>query len=95
MKADVYLVGSDELHAWAFGNSRQYSIGGIEIRVAPPEYVIVRKLELYREGGSSKHLRDVRAMLAVSPELIHLPTLEGWVRRRGLEAEWSEVRESP
>ncbi len=95
LKAAVYLVGGDELHLWAFRNARLYSIGGLEIRVAPAEYVIVRKLEFYREGGSSKHLRDVRAMLAVSPELIHLPTLEGWIRRRGLEAQWSEVRESP
>jgi hypothetical protein len=55
----------------------------------------VRKLDFYREGRSSKHLRDVRAMLAVSPELIDLGALEGWVRRRGLEAEWSELRESP
>jgi len=95
LKADMYLVGSDELHAWAFGNTRDYSIGGMEIHVAPPEYVIVRKLEFYREGGSPKHLRDVRAMLAVSPELIHLPTLERWVSRRRLQAEWSEVREAP
>ena len=95
LKADVYLVGRDELHAWAFRNARRYSIGGLGIRVAPPEYVIVRKLEFYRAGGSPKHLRDVRAMLAVSPELIDLGALEGWVRRRGLEAEWSEVRQSP
>ena len=95
LKADVYLVGSAELHAWAFRNARRYSIGGLEIHLAPAEYVIVRKLEFYREGGSPKHLRDVRAMLGVSPELIDLGALEGWVRRKGLEAEWSTVLESP
>ena len=94
LKADVYPVGSDELHAWAFRHARRYSIGGVEVRVAPPEYVITRKLEFYRERGSPKHLRDIRSMLAVSSELIDLPALEDWVRRRGLEAEWSEVRES-
>jgi hypothetical protein len=94
LKADVYLVGSDELHAWALRNARRYSVDGVEVRVAPPEYVITRKLEFYREGGSTKHLRDVRSMLAVSSELIELATLEDWVRRRGLEAEWSEVQES-
>lgn len=72
---------------------RRYSIGGVEVRVAPPEYVITRKLEFYREGGSPKHLRDIRSMLAISSELVDLATLEDWVRRRGLEAEWSEVRE--
>jgi hypothetical protein len=94
LKADVYLVGSDELHAWAFRNVRRYSVGAVEVCVAPPEYVITRKLEFYREGGSPKHLRDVRSMLAVSSELIDLSTLEEWVRRRGLEAAWSEVRDS-
>jgi len=43
------------------------------ITLAPPEYVIVRKLEYYREGGSEKHLRDIRAMLAVSGELLDRP----------------------
>ncbi len=93
LKADVYLAGSDELHAWAFRNARRYSIGGVEVRVAPPEYVITRKLEFYREGGSPKHLRDIRSMLAVSSELIDLPALEDWVRRKGLESEWAEVGE--
>ena len=93
LKADLYLVGSDELHAWAFRNVRSYSIGGAEVRVAPPEYVITRKLEFYREGGSPKHLRDIRSMLAVSAELIDLATLEDWVRCKGLEEEWAEARE--
>ena len=61
---------------------------------APPEYVIVRKLEFYREGGSPKHLRDIRAMLDVSAELIDVATIEDWVRRRGLIEAWSEAQNS-
>ena len=30
---------------------------------APPEYVIIRKLQFYREGGSPKYLRDISRML--------------------------------
>jgi hypothetical protein len=92
LKADVFLVGDDEIHAWAFRNARHYPVGKLEVRVAPPEYVIVRKLEFYREGGSPKHLRDIRAMLSLSPELIDMPTLEDWVQRRGLSEPWAEVR---
>ena len=91
LKADIYLVGVDELHAWAFRNVRRYRVGDVEVCVAPPEYVITRKLEFYREGGSQKHLRDIRAMLVVSSELIDLATLSDWVRRRGLQVAWSEV----
>ena len=35
----------------------------MQLPVAPPEYVIVRKLQFYHEGGSEKHLRDISAML--------------------------------
>ena len=59
--------------------------------LAPPEYVIVRKLEFYREGGSDKHLRDIRSMLAVSGDQINRAELDGWIRGRGLEAQWKEV----
>jgi hypothetical protein len=94
LKADVFLVGDDEFHAWAFGNARHYRVGELDVRVAPPEYVIVRKLEFYREGGSPKHLRDIRSMLSLSPELIDMPTLESWVHRRGVSEPWAEVRGS-
>src|SRR5438105_4092925 len=29
LKADLYFTGRDELHAWAFRNTRQYSVGDI------------------------------------------------------------------
>lgn len=59
--------------------------------VAPPEYVIVRKPEYFRAGGSEKHLRDIRAMLAVSSELRDRLALKTWLRRRGLENEWRRI----
>ena len=63
-KADIYLRGSDELQAWGLSHRKQASLGpGQSLWLAPPEYVILRKLEFYREGGSSKHLTDIRGML--------------------------------
>jgi len=88
LKADFYPAHRDELHAWAFRHARQYSIERTSICLAPPEYVIVRKLEYYREGGSDKHLRDIRGMLAVSDEQISRSELNQWIARRGLDAEW-------
>jgi hypothetical protein len=67
-KADLYLTGRDELEAWAFRFQRRVRFEGETVALVPPEYVIVRKLEYYREGGSEKHLRDLRSMLAVSGE---------------------------
>jgi hypothetical protein len=88
LKADFYTAGREDLHAWAFRNVRTYSIDGNPISLAPPEYVILRKLEYYREGGSEKHLRDIRAMLRVSGEILDRSALQEWIQRRSLQAEW-------
>ena len=90
-KADFYMSGQDEFHEWAFRNARRMEYRGEPIVVAPPEYVIIRKLEYYREGGSEKHRRDIRSMLAVSGEQLNRPELDGWMKRRGLADEWQRV----
>jgi len=88
LKADLYTAGRDELHAWAFHRVASYSIAGSTIAVAPPEYVILRKLEYFREGGSEKHLRDIRAMSKVSGDQLDHAALSDWVSRLGLESQW-------
>lgn len=90
-KADFYTAGRDELNAWAFRNARRMEYRGEPIVVAPPEYVVVRKLEYYREGGSDKHVRDIRSMLKVSGDQINRAELDEWIRQRGLAAEWKTV----
>lgn len=90
-KADMYPSGRDELNVWAFRGKRAVEYEGETIMLAPPEYVIVRKLEYFREGNAEKHLRDIRSMLAVSGEQLDRTTLSEWIQRRGLEAEWRLV----
>jgi hypothetical protein len=85
-KADVYLSADDPLHAWALRNRRSVDIGEMQLWLAPPEYVIVHKLEFYREGGSEKHLRDIRGMLAVTD--IDRSFLKKEIAGRGLEEAW-------
>ena|SRR5437660_171553 len=90
-KADFYTANRDELHEWASRHIKKYSSGAIEIALAPPEYVIIRKLEYFREGGSDKHIRDICSMLAVSGDQINRAELHEWIRRRGLELQWKKV----
>jgi hypothetical protein len=90
-KADIYLASSDLLHGWGMSRRRRIEIGGEVVQVAPPEYVIVRKLEYYREGGSEKHLRDIQGMLELSRDQIDLPEIQGWVNNLRLNAEWEQV----
>jgi len=70
LKADVYLVSGDPLHRWAMENVKTLDIEGLPIAFTPPEYIIIRKLEFFREGGSQKHLRDISAMLEESSDII-------------------------
>lgn len=91
-KADLYTSGRDDFNAWAFRNARRMDFKGETISVAPPECVIVRKLEFFREGGSEKHLRDIRTMLTVSGDQIDRSALNEWIVRQGVEAQWRQVQ---
>lgn len=91
-KADFYPTGSDPLHQWALRKRRLTELPGGSVWVAPPEYVILRKLEYFREGSSSKHLTDIRAMLDVSGDAIDQTALAEWIIRLGLQAEWERAQ---
>jgi hypothetical protein len=90
-KADLYPTGQDELNAWAFGCKRLVAFEGETVPLAPLEYVIVRKLEYYREGRAEKHLNDIRAMMDVSGEQLDRQALDKWIQDRGLATEWRGV----
>jgi hypothetical protein len=88
-KADVYVSTEDPLHAWAIRNRRSIEIEDTQLWLAPPEYVIVHKLEFYREGGSEKHLRDIRGMLLATET--DGAFLEKEIAARGLQEVWRAV----
>jgi hypothetical protein len=90
-KADVYPLGRDELHAWGMAHRRAVELEGDTVMLAPPEYVIIRKLQFYKEGGSEKHLRDISGMLRVQPAAIDMAVIQTWVDRLKLEIQWKRV----
>jgi hypothetical protein len=92
-RADVYVVDADGLTGWALEKHRVVElVPGRTLRVAPPEYVILSKLEFHAEGGGEKHLRDIRAMLELGEDDIDVSFIEEWVRRLGVESAWQSVR---
>jgi hypothetical protein len=91
-KADCYLMGQDELHHWGMFNRNKFIVEGEPIWVAPPGYVILRKLEYYQEGKSQKHLMDVANMLRISLPQRNLPQLQDKIKNYGLKKEWAEVK---
>ena len=94
LKADVYASGKDSLQKWGLANRKAVSIGDEDVWLAPPEYVILRKLEYYREGGSEKHMRDIAGMLELSRDEIDFALLESKVHDMSLEQEWKEALKS-
>ena len=91
-KADIYTLGRDKLNHWGLDNRKLIKIGGDELWLAPVEYVILRKLEYYREGQSEKHLRDIAGILTVSPDQIDFNELNGKIEQLILENEWSAAK---
>jgi hypothetical protein len=80
----------DALHAWGLDHRRRIGTT-TALWLAPPEYVILRKLEYWREGHSEKHLRDVRAMLG-SQLAVDREFLDREIRERGLESAWATLK---
>ena len=91
LKADVYLSGADSLHRWAFERPRVLEIDSLPVGFAPPEYVIIRKLEFHREGGSAKHLRDIAAMLRELGPDLDTGFLDREIHARGLLDGWQQA----
>ena len=92
-KADVYPFSGDGQRLWGFENRRRIRItNDIEIWIAPPEYVIIRKLQYFKEGGSQKHLSDIRKMLDQGEFEIDQSVIEQWSERKGVMKEWEQAK---
>lgn len=94
LRADIYLAGDDPLHAWGLAHRRRIVLRDQPVWLAPVEYVILGKLKFYREGGSSRHLEDIAAMLRISSDRIDFTELESKLAAEGLAAEWERVAKS-
>lgn len=91
-KIDVYPAGRDQLNQWGLENKKRVELVANEpVWVAPPEYVILKKLVYYKEGGSQKHLEDIRGMLEVSAEQINIPFIDTWVAKLTLKQDWAQA----
>jgi hypothetical protein len=90
-KADIYPIGEDKLHIWAMAKRKKIRIENCDVWLAPPEYVIVRKLEYFKQGSSSKHLNDIKKMLEISGNNINNLELKQKIAEYHLAEEWEKV----
>ena len=92
LKADFYPLGREPLHLFFWPKRSLYVSKEGEIWLAPPEYVILRKLQYFTEGGSDKHLRDIDRMLEISHERIDHDLLKLKIGELQLQAAWAKIR---
>lgn len=88
LKADCYTAGDDALAEYARANAVQGSLGDEQVWYAPASDIIAHKLRFYMTSQQDKHLRDIRLMLAMSPEAIDHGFLETWTREHGCYELW-------
>ena len=97
-RADIYFRANDSLHLWAWPRRQRFEVDtNLEAWFAPPEYVILRKLEYYQEGRSEKHLNDIRAILnqSESQELRTSKEVREWAAKLGVTAIWNQLLNEP
>lgn len=88
LKADGYPSSDHPRFEWAVANRRRIDVGGTACWFAPPEYVILHKLQFYKEGKSDKHIMDIQGMFEVSGESIDHAFLKQACGELGLTKEW-------
>ena len=59
---------------------------------APLDKAGITCQKYFREGGSEKHVHDIRGMLAASGDALDGEALNVWVQRLALDKVWEDVR---
>jgi hypothetical protein len=90
IKVDIVLRKNTEFYRSEFERRKKVTLApNFEAYIATPEDIIIKKLDFYREGGSEKHLIDIREMVAAGK--IDLAYLEVWIDHFGLRNEWKKI----
>ena len=91
-KIDIFVEG-DEIETAQIDRRRRLPVlPGLTATFSPPEELILKKLQYFQMGGSDKHLRDVAAMLRISPDQIDLTRVRRLAADKGLLELWDDVQ---
>ena len=93
LKADIYVAGTDPLIAYGFAHAAPENAGKVTLNLAPATYVVAMKLRFYGLSKQEKHLRDIRSVLAVSPEAVDFQEVSNWAQRFGVAEVWKRCQE--
>ena len=90
LKIDVIVRKQSPHSIEEFSRRKKISFWkGFEAFIASPEDVIIKKLDFYREGGSDKHITDIRGILASTE--VDGKYLDEWLLKLGLTEYWKKI----
>lgn len=92
LKADFFVIGSDEHQKLEIKRAKNKKIGGKLIKFISPEDLIIAKLKWYRESESDRQLEDVIAVLEAGK--LDQKYLHSWIKKLGLEKEWGKAEKN-
>jgi hypothetical protein len=92
-KADFYFTGQDGLQQWGLVNRKVIEFAGSKLYVAPPEYIVIKKLQYFQEGKSQKHIIDISGILENSGDIMDIQFLNEKISELKLEDAWKIVKE--
>ena len=93
LKADVYVAGDDPLIAYGFEGATPEQVEGVTLNIAPATYVVAMKLRFFSISKQDKHLRDIRSLLAISPESVDFEWVRTWAESFGVADTWEECQQ--
>ncbi len=91
MKADFYPLLRDPIFGWAWSKKKTVPYDHGDIYFAPVEYILIWKTIYYEEGGSEKHIRDIRRIIELSADLIDMAFLREELDKRGLQSTFDKI----
>ncbi len=93
LKVDFMVFAPTEFNQSRMTRGRDLpALGDRTVRFASPEDVILMKLKYFREGGSQKHVRDIRGVLKVQGSKVDRQYITDWASQLDLLDEWNAVQ---
>lgn len=90
IKIDIVLRKNTEFSKSEFSRRHKVRLlDNFEAYIGTAEDIIIKKLEFYRDGGSEKHIHDIREIL--SETKVDLVYIDKWVQTLRLEPEWMKA----
>jgi hypothetical protein len=90
LKIDIMLRKTTNHSVEEFKRRRQVPFWkGVHVYLASPEDIILKKLVYFREGGSEKHLKDIRGIMAETP--LDEKYIQQWITDLRLQTEYEKI----